>query len=180
MLHGPLFSSAILEKYSLAFPPLAVYRLLGMELRPAVEHINDAAEMPFAFAAVGIDIAPAHLPFGTEDKIIARAILVDMFLEVLPSFDRIALIEAYGLHERHSPLTHNSHGHGHRNLGCVLEGVAEILTWAEKGMPRAENRRPPLLPNSNLEKSEPGLTFLAFRRARYSIGPMGTLEIAWK
>jgi hypothetical protein len=180
MLHGPLFSSVILEKYSLAFLPLAVSRLLGMELRPAGEHIDDAAEMSFACAAAGIDTAPAHLPFGTEDMLIARAVPVDMSSVVSPSFDRIALIEACGLHERHSPLTHNSHGHDHRHLGCVLEGVVEILTWAETGMPRAENRRPPLLPNSNLEKSEPGLIFLAFRRARYSIGPIGELEIAWK
>jgi hypothetical protein len=63
-------------------------------------------------------------------------------------------------------LIHSSHDRDRWNRGYVLVEAAEILTWAERGMPLHEHCRTPLWPNSDLERTSPGLTFPSFRRVR--------------
>ena len=61
-----------------------------------------------------------------------------------------------------------------------LVEAAEILTWAVRGMPWNERRRTPLWPNSDREKTSPGLIFLAVHRARCTNNRSDLLRIAWK
>jgi hypothetical protein len=61
-----------------------------------------------------------------------------------------------------------------------LVEAAEILTWAERGMPLNEHCRTPLWPNSDRERTAPGLIFLDVRRVRCTKYRDETLRIAWK
>lgn len=131
-----------------------------------------------ALEVVDTDIEPKCLPFGIVDT--KAGVLADNFSKVRLSFDQSVLVEECAHPERHSPLTHSFHDHDRWNPGCVLGEVAEILTWAERGMPKTELRRVPLWPNSDQEKNEPGPIFLAVHRARCSIDRLGSLKIAWK
>lgn len=82
------------------------------------------------------------------------------------------------------PPAHSIHSfHDHDRCwtrGFVLVEVAEILTWAERGMPLNEHCRTPLWPNSNQEKSAPDLIFLDVRRVRDMNDRGVMLRIAWK
>jgi hypothetical protein len=75
---------------------------------------------------------------------------------------------------------HSFHDHDRWLRGFVLVEAAEILTWAERGMPLFEHCRTPLYPNSDREKSAPDLIFLDVRRARYTKYRDKLLRIAWK
>jgi hypothetical protein len=75
---------------------------------------------------------------------------------------------------------HSFHDHDRWLRGFVLVEAAEILTWAERGMPLFEHCRTPLYPNSDREKSAPDLIFLDVRRERYSKYRDKPLRIAWK
>jgi len=75
---------------------------------------------------------------------------------------------------------HNFHDHDRWSRDFVLVEAAEILTWAERGMPLNEHRRTPLWPNSNREKSAPGLIYLDVRRVRCMNYRDEVLGIAWK
>jgi hypothetical protein len=74
---------------------------------------------------------------------------------------------------------HSFHDHDRWILDYVLVEAAETLTWAERGMPLNEHCRTPLWPNSDRERTSPGLTFLAVRRARCTNYRDDTLRIAW-
>jgi hypothetical protein len=76
-------------------------------------------------------------------------------------------------------LIHSSHDRDRWSRGYVLVEAAEILTWAERGMPLNEHCRTPLWPNSDRERTAPGLIFLAVRRARCTKYRGERLRIAW-
>ena len=76
-------------------------------------------------------------------------------------------------------LIHNLHNRGRWSQGSVLVESAEILTWAERGMPLNEHCRTPLCPNSDQGRIAPGLTFLAVHQARYTIYRSKILMVAW-
>ena len=75
---------------------------------------------------------------------------------------------------------HSFHDHDRWLRGFVLVEAAEILTWAERGMPLNEHCRTPLWPNSDRERTAPGLIFLDVRRVRCTKYRDETLKIAWK
>jgi hypothetical protein len=74
----------------------------------------------------------------------------------------------------------SSHGRNRWHRGYDLAAAAEILTWAARGTPLREPRRTPLWPNSDREKTSPGLISPAVRRARYTSYRRDALRIAWK
>lgn len=179
MPHVLLFFSVILGKCSQGLLQLIVVLVPDM-LQPVGrrkegECVDDASFVP---EVADIDIAPTYLPSGIEGMKVG--VLVDNSSEERLSFDRNALVEGGAHLGRHFPLTHSFHDYDRWNPGCVYREVEETLTWAERGMPKTELRRVPLWPNSDQEKSEPGLIFLAVHRARYLNDRLGSLKIAWK
>jgi hypothetical protein len=108
--------------------------------------------------------------------------LMDNAVEALYALsDAAVLMEAPVSLERlpvHS--IHSFHDHDRWLRGFVLVEAAEILTWAERGMPFFEHCRTPLYPNSDREKSAPDLIFPDVRRERYSKYRDKPLRIAWK
>jgi hypothetical protein len=89
----------------------------------------------------------------------------------------IVVLDVPGIRLAH--LTHNLHDHDRWSQGYVLVEAAEILTWAERGMPLNEHCRTPLCPNSYRERIAPGLIFLAVRRGRCTKYRGESLRIAW-
>ncbi len=90
-------------------------------------------------------------------------------------------IEVYAFPGKHpAHLIHSFHVHDRRSPDFVLVEEAEILTWAERGMPLNEQCRTPLWPNSDRERTAPGLIFLDVRRGRYTKYRDEMLRIAWK
>jgi hypothetical protein len=132
-------------------------------------------------AVVGIEpVSAAYRLLCRLDMVLEEPNQVDSAAEAVDAPDA-ALMEAPVSLERllvHS--THSFHDHDRWVRGFVLEEAAEILTWAERGMPLFEHCRTPLYPNSDREKSAPDLIFLDVRRARYTKYRDKPLRIAWK
>jgi len=64
---------------------------------------------------------------------------------VAVDFSLRAQVEKSGCHGRHlAQMMYSFHGRDRWNRDCVLVGLAEILTWAERGMPLKEQCRGPL------------------------------------
>lgn len=84
------------------------------------------------------------------------------------------------LYRRPAHSIHSFHDHDRWTRGFVLVEAAEILTWAERGMPLNEHCRTPLWPNSNPGKTAPDLIFLDVRRVRCTNDRGVGLRIAWK
>ena len=102
-------------------------------------------------------------------------------LEMVVLFVLDAPVEVPEFPERRlAHLIHSFHDRDRWSRGYVLVEAAEILTWAERGMPLFEHCRTPLYPNSDREKSAPDLIFLDVRRARYTKYRDKLLRIAWK
>lgn len=121
-----------------------------------------------------------YLPSDMEYMLLEGDVLVEMLSAVVP-LGRRALVETPGLLGiLLAYLIHSSLDRDRSNRGCVLEEVAETLTWEETGMPSTEHCRTPRWPNSNLERSAPDLIFLAVRRARYTRYRLEILRSAWK
>ena len=117
-----------------------------------------------------------------------RSGMVGMMLEELAPYSVTevpytlnAPIEApVSLERRPVHSIHSFPDHDRWHRGVVLVEAAEILTWAEKGMPFVEHCRTPLWPNSDRERSAPGLIFLDVRRVGYTKCRDESLRIAWK
>jgi hypothetical protein len=122
-----------------------------------------------------------------RDMVLAGLNLVDSAVEALYALNVVAAAAAAALTEAPVYLErlpvhsiHSFHDHDRWLRGFVLVEAAEILTWAERGMPLFEHCRTPLYPNSDREKSAPDLIFLDVRRARYTKYRDKLLRIAWK
>jgi len=125
-----------------------------------------------------IEVAPAaYLPFCIGDTLTDLARMLGV---VAPSAALGAPFEVLVFPERLlAHLTIHSR-HDRWSQGSVLVEAAEILTWAERGMPLNEHCRTPLWPNSDRERTAPGLIFLDVRRVRCTKYRDETLKIAWK
>jgi len=151
----------------------------------AVQFAGPAGALAVAVAvAVGRE-GTARLvypPSGMGNTWAGDVALADMLSMVAPSTPRpICLIGAFAfLKRRLAHLIHSFRGHDRWNRGFVLVEAAEILTWAETGMPSSEHCRTPLWPNSDRERSAPDLIFLAVRRARCTRYRGKIVGIAWK
>ncbi len=133
-------------------------------------------------AAVGNEVAlVAYLLSCTEaDMMLEERDQVDSVVEA-PYAALNAPIEApVSLERRPVHSIHSFHDHDRWVRGFVLVEAAEILTWAERGMPLFEHCRTPLCPNSDRERSAPDLIFLDVRRAECTKYRDKTLRIAWK
>jgi len=130
--------------------------------------------------AVDIEVVGECLPFDMQDMVSKGAIP-----------DRVVVIEPYSALQaqvaifdppgrRLAQSIHNFHDCDRWHRGYVLVEAEEILTWAERGMPLNEHCRTPLWPNSDRERTSPGLIFLAVRRATYTNYRGNALRIAWK
>jgi hypothetical protein len=182
MLHGLLSFSVVLVKSIRALLPFAAYRVQRLVQEAAGGKEAAAAVGPFAVAAVDIEVAQmAYLPFGMEHMMWERVGLRRRLVMVVPCFVLNAPIEVFVSPERRlAHSIHNFHDRDRWNRGYVLVEAAEILTWAERGMPLHEHCRTPLWPNSDRERSAPDLIFPAVRRAEYTNYRGDTLRIAWK
>lgn len=140
---------------------LRAYRLHGMadtlsaEGEVAVDLAGSAREAPYALNAAAAPVV-----------VVAVAAAV---VEALVSVARRPV----------HPI-HSFHDHDRWFRGYVWVEAAEILTWAEKGMPSCEQRRTPLWPSSDRERSAPGLIFLDVRRVECTKYCDMVLRIAWK
>lgn len=152
--------------------------------RETVAHaVSRDAEVASAIAAVDIGAGlPARLPPSDIDMALLHALPADMVAMVGPSLNPAAvLFEVFAYPERSlALLIHNFHDLDRLNRGYVLVEAAEILTWAERDMPWNEHCRTPLWPNSDREKTSPGLIFLGVRRAECMKDHGDRLRIAWK
>lgn len=131
-----------------------------------------------------VDIAfvlvPYSLPGMALDIRLAELCLVGILALVVP-FGLSALFVVFAFLERRpAHSTHSFHDHDRWSQSFVLVEVAEILTWAERGMPLNEHCRTPLWPNSDRERTAPGLIYLDVRREEYTKGRDEVLRIAWK
>ena len=182
MLHDLSSFSIVLVKNIRALLPFAVYRAPRMVQEPAAGKDDVAVVRPFAVVAGDIEaVLMAYLPFDTGHIVLEGVGLKRSFVMVAPYFVLNVLIEVFVPPERRlAHSIHNFHDYDRWNRGYVLVEAAEILTWAEKGMPLHEHCRTPLWPNSDRERSAPGLIFPAVRRAEYTNYRGDTLRIAWK
>jgi hypothetical protein len=144
--------------------------------------------------AVVIAAKVCAVVFVGSEVVLVACYLFDMVLDMkqmmLYSMDNLALGAAFGLpvpsavsaflERRPAPPTHSFHDHDRWSRGFVLVEAAEILTWAERGMPLNEHCRTPLWPNSNPEKNAPGLIYLDVRRVWCTNDRVEVLRIAWK
>jgi hypothetical protein len=134
------------------------------------------AEVPVV-AGEDIGAAPAaYLPFCIGDMLtdLARMLVVAPSAALGAPFQVLVFPERLLAH-----LTIHSR-HDRWSQGSFLVEAAEILTWAERGMPLNEHCRTPLWPNSDRERTAPGLIFLDVRRVRCTKYRDETLKIAWK
>jgi len=145
--------------------------------------------------AVVAAVAEAILTAAVGNELVLVACLLscmegDRMLEELIPLDSVeaalytalkAPIEApVSLDRRPVHSIHSFHDHDRWLRDFVLVEAAEILTWAERGMPLFEHCRTPLCPNSDRERSAPDLIFLDVRRAECTKYRDKTLRIAWK
>jgi len=133
-------------------------------------------------AVVGNEVElVAYLLFCMEaDTMLEERNPVDSVVEV-PYAALNAPIEApVSLERRPVHSIHSFHDHDRWLRGFVLVEAAEILTWAERGMPLFEHCRTPLCPKSDRERNAPDLVFLDVRRAECTEYRDKTLRIAWK
>lgn len=140
---------------------------MGQEAAGEVMDNQDAAVAAAEVSVVaGEDIesaSAAYLPFCTGNTVTDPA---HMLVVVAPSAALGALFGVLVFLERLlAHLTIHSR-HDRWSQGSVLVEAAEILTWAERGMPLNEHCRTPLWPNSDRERTAPGLIFLDVRRVR--------------
>jgi hypothetical protein len=139
------------------------------------------ADAAVASVAVAVDTENVGEcpPFGTnmtQEEVDLRRLEV----VVVVDFALLALLATFDFPERclvH--LAHSFRDHDRWFQGYDLVEAAEILTWAERGMPLLEHGRTPLWSNSDQERTSPGLIFLAVRRARYTNCRDEKLRIAW-
>lgn len=136
---------------------------------------------PSAVAAVDIasglgaykpDCMVLGMAFGALAPVNMRAMVA---LVAVPSTPAAVFVFPY---RRPAHSIHSFHDHDRWTRGFVLVEAAEILTWAERGMPLNEHCRTP--PNSNQERTAPDLIFLDVRRVICSNGRGVMLRIAWK
>jgi hypothetical protein len=121
----------------------------------------------------------AYLLSYMRDTVLGELIPVDSVME--DPYALKAPIEApVCLERRPVHSIHSFHDHDRWIRGFVLVEAAEILTWAERGMPLFEHCRTPLWPNSDRERSAPDLIFPDVRRARCTKYRDRALRIAWK
>lgn len=146
-----------------------------MRSQVAVVVRGSAGVVDIAFVLV-----PYSLPGMALDIRLAELCLVGILALVVP-FGLSALFVVFAFLERRpAHSTHSFHDHDRWSQSFVLVEVAEILTWAERGMPLNEHCRTPLWPNSDRERTAPGLIYLDVRREEYTKGRDEVLRIAWK
>ena len=142
-------------------------------------NIRGAAVVAFVAVVIDIEVVVEGLVFGMSHMMQEEA-GPDRLVMVVPYFALQAPLAIFGSPERRlAQSIHSFHDHDRWIQGYVLVEAAEILTWAERGMPLNEHCRTPLWPNSDRERTSPGLIFLAVRRARCTNYRDDTLRIAW-
>jgi hypothetical protein len=148
-----------------------------------LNNYDAAAAVAEASVVVVVDIEAARaacLPFCMGYTVSEEFDLAGMLVVVAPSAALGAPFEVLVVPERRlAHLTIHSY-HDRWSQGSVWMGAAEILTWAERGMPLNEHCRTPLWPNSDRERTVPGLIFLDVRRVRCTKYRSERLRIAWK
>jgi hypothetical protein len=149
-------------------------------VEPVAGYMQGAVAVAFVVDVVDIEAVGECPPFDMWHMMLKEAIPGTLALNV-PYFAQQAhpaIFESLG--RRLAQSIHSFHDRDRWNRGYVLEEAGEILTWAERGMPLHEHCRTPLWPNSDRERTSPGLTFLAVRRARCTNYRDDSLRIAWK
>ena len=142
-------------------------------------NIQGAAVAAFVVVVVDIEVVVEGLALGMS-HMTQEGAGPDRLVIVVPYFALQALLAIFDSPERRlAQSIHSFHDHDRWIQGYVLVEAAEILTWAERGMPLNEHCRTPLWPNSDRERTSPGLIFLAVRRARCTNYRDDTLRIAW-
>lgn len=186
-LHGLWFSSAVLGIEIRAAPSWVVCRVPRMAVVSAADVVGtlafDAAAVVIVEEVVGSASAPRGcvLPCMVLDMTSRKLVQahspswVALFAPYAAPFEVFAFPDRRPAHP-----THSFHDHDRWSRGFVLVEAAEILTWAERGMPLNEHCRTPLWPNSDRWKSAPGLIYLDVRRVICLNCRDEVLGIAWK
>lgn len=150
-----------------------------MELELAYDVVDRGEMADGTFVVQVVAVASVDMK-AVLKKCHPSGLLVDI-LDENGLLDDMSSAEGFGFLDR--PLVHWIHSY--HDLDCWNQGYvwveeAEILTWAERGMPLSEHCRTPLWPNSNPEKIAPDLIFLDVRRGSYRKFRGVLLKIAWK
>lgn len=144
---------------------MGLFQVPQMELELAYD-VVDRGEMAGGTFVVQV-VAVASVDMRAVLKCHPSGLLVDILGEN-GLLDDMSSVVGFGFLDRLlAHWIHSYHDLDYWNQGYVWVEEAEILTWAERGMPLSEHCRTPLWPNSNPEKIEPDLIFLDVRRESY-------------
>jgi hypothetical protein len=147
-------------------------------------HSPDAVAVGMVSVGAAVDnviVSVAHVLSGMGlDTLPAALCSVGILAWVVPSGLTAPFVLFAFLERRPAHPTHSFHDHDRWSRGFVWVEVAEILTWAERGMPLNEQCRTPLWPNLDRERTAPGLIYPDVRREEYTNDRDEVLRIAWK
>jgi len=107
---------------------------------------DDFAAMVLAYVEVGIEPVKApFLLFCKKQMALGEAAPAGRRVELAVDSSLNAQVETFGCHERRlAQMMCSFHGRDRWSRDYVLVELAEILTWAERGMPSKEQCRRPL------------------------------------